>query len=105
MKHLTEAEFLATFGEPMRPISTEAEPPCDFWGYLEGIPITDFEGHDCSQGTVTYAWNDFSGRYQHVLVDSTDKKVFMVLVLDLEQRVVFGHRLLNLNREYGIKAD
>lgn len=42
------------------------------------------------------------GRWQHVLVESPDKNVNLVLVLDLEQRQVFGHHLLDLNRLYGL---
>ncbi len=72
------------------------------FGTTESIPINDFDGHDCSAGSVNHAWNDSSGHYQHVLVDSADKNVFMVIVIDREHRTVFGHRMLNLNIEYGI---
>lgn len=45
-----------------------------------------------------------NGNCQHVLVNSEDKNVFMVLVLDLASRSVLGHRLLNLNQEYGLES-
>jgi hypothetical protein len=48
--------------------------------------------------------NDPSMRFQHVLVESTDKNVFMVLVIDLAGRTVLGHRILNLSREYAVGA-
>jgi len=44
-------------------------------------------------------------RFDHVLVNSEDRNVFMVVVLDREAGKVHGHRLLDLNREYGLSPD
>jgi len=99
---LSEEEFFATMEEPMRRLSQGAEIPFDFWNYFEAIPLADFAGVDCSAGVVTYVWEHPDGNFQHVLVDSEQKNVFMVLVLDLTSRSVLGHRLLNIGREYGI---
>jgi len=86
----------------MKRLTSDGSPPLDFWDYFESIPQSDFEGHDCSAGAVDYVWEDPTGRFQHVLVNSTDKNIFMVVVLDVPKRVVLGHRLLDLNREYGL---
>ena len=102
MKQLSEAEFLATFAEPMRRVSSDTPAPVDFWLYFDSIPAACFGGHDCSAGSVTYVWEDPTGRYQHVLVDSEDQNIFMVLVLDVPNHDVLGHRLLDLNQEYGL---
>ena len=87
---------------PMTQLPSTAEPPFGFWDYFEVIPPEDFEGHDCSAGRVTYAWDHPDKSFQHVLVDSEVENVFMVLVLDVTNRCVVGHRLLDLNQEYGI---
>ena len=42
------------------------------------------------------------GSFEHVLVSSDQRNVFMVIVLDLTRRVVYGHHLLNLNELYGV---
>jgi hypothetical protein len=89
--------------EPMKQLSSDANAPFSFWDYFDAIPQSDFDGHDCSEGRVTYVWEHPNGNFQHVLVDSEDKNVFMVLVLDLATQAVLGHRLLDLNREYGLK--
>jgi len=104
MKRLLQAEFLATFGEPMKQLPLDAAPPFDFWDYLQAIPVSDFEEHDCSACSVTYVWEHPNGTFQHVLVNSEDKNVFLVLVLDISSRCVLGHILLDLNREYGLTA-
>jgi hypothetical protein len=102
MKRLNEEEYKETFFAPMKRVEKDSGPPFDFWEYFEQIPETHFQNHDCSSGQVDYAWNDSSGRYQHVLVNSEDQNVFMVLVLDLLSRCVYGHRILDLNKEYGL---
>ena len=103
MKQLSKAEYLATMAEPMKRLPQDADAPFAFWDYFEAIPSADFEGHVCSAGTVTYVWQHPIEHFQHVLVDSEDQNVFMVLVLDVAGHSVLGHRLLDLNREYGLK--
>lgn len=102
MNKLSEAEYLATMAEPMTRLPSTARAPFLFWDYFDAIPSEDFEGHDCSEGRVNYVWQDPSKSFLHVLVDSDDKNVFMVLVLDIPNGRVLGHRLLDLNREYGL---
>ena len=86
----------------MRRIGDDDVPPFDFWDYFEQIDPTDFEKYDCSDGEVDIAYRDPTGRFEHVLVKSTDPNVFMVLILDRTELRVFGHHLLDLNKEYGL---
>jgi len=99
---LTEEEFRATFATPMHEVAKDDAPPFDFWQYFDHIPETDFQGHNCPDGQVEHAWTDHSGRFQHVLVNSDDKNISMVLVLDLRTSSIHGHRILDLNHEYGL---
>jgi len=105
MARLSEAEFLATFAAPMQRVGDDGGPAVDFWPYVERIPAADFEGHDCSKGSVRYVWRDATGRYEHVLIDSDDRDVFMVVVLDRLAPVVIGHRLLDLGAMYGLEDE
>jgi hypothetical protein len=101
MARLSEDEYKATFDAPMRQLPPGAEPPLDFWNYFEGIPADDFAGYECP-GDVDYVWEDSTSRFQHVLFNSQDKNVFMVVVLDVIALKVTGHHLLNLNGLYGL---
>ena len=85
----------------MKRLEVEAEPPFDFWPYFDSIPDSDFAGNDCP-GDVTYVWEDATSRFQHVLFNSQDANVFMVVVLDIHSQTVAGHRLLNLNELYSL---
>ncbi|MFO0960268.1 MAG: hypothetical protein U0800_22980 [Isosphaeraceae bacterium] len=101
MPLLSREQYLSTFDSPMRRAGVEG-PPFDFWPYFNAIPPADYEGHDCSGCEVESVYRDPSGRYEHVLVKSQDRNVFMALVLDLSSERVYGHWLLDLNREYGL---
>lgn len=86
----------------MKRVPIDATPPFDFWPYFEAIPESDFEKHDCSERKVDNARTDSKGSFQHVLISSSTPNVFMVIVLRLQSGVVHGHRLFDLNREYGL---
>jgi hypothetical protein len=101
MSLLTTEQFRQTFGESRRRVG-DGGSPFDFWPYFDAIPAADFAGHDCSAGVVENVWRMSPGPYEHILVNSEDRNVFLVLVLDCEASVVYGHRLLDLNREYGL---
>jgi hypothetical protein len=102
MALLSEQEFQATFAAPMTRVEENRAPPFDFWPYFDQIPAADFAGHDCSSGSVNQVYRHPSGRFEHVLVDSETRDIFMVLVLDRVRNVVVGHRLLDLPALYGL---
>ncbi len=98
---LTEEAFKATMPQAVaRDLAEDA--PVEFWSYFDTIPESDFAGHDCSAGIVTSVYRDTSGRWEHVLVGTEDRNVFMVLVVDLTNQCVQGHHLLDLNQRYGL---
>ena len=103
MPLLSREQFIATIGDSRSRATEEDEPPFDFWPYFKRIPLADFEGHDCSARVVERAWRMSPQPYEHVLVNSEDQNVFMVIVLDCQAGVVYGHRLLDLNHEYGLE--
>lgn len=105
MRLLSREQFVSSFGKPMTKVDAGDSAPFDFWDYFDAIPAADFEGHDCSAGELECVYREPSGRYEHVLVRSKNRNIFMVLVLDLMGKVVYGHRLLDLNREYGLDAE
>ncbi len=85
-------------------VGSEEPPPFNFWPYLDELPQAEWHGHDFSRGAVSYSWL-MQDRWQHVLVDSEDPNVKLVLVLDLQRQDVAGHWLLDLNRLYGLDGE
>lgn len=104
MRLLSKQEFFKTFIEPIHKVEDDKKPLFDFWNYVESIPEDDFDGHDCKDGNVSHAWN-LSNQYQHVLIESEDINIFMVIILNLRKKEVFGHYLLDLNLEYGLNSN
>lgn len=103
MRVLTEAEYLATMDEPQAADLT-ADAPFDFWVYVDAMPQA-VEGYVFDRVEVSASFTMRSGLWQHVLLATDMPNVFVVLVLDLDARVVAGHRLLDLNRLYGVEVE
>jgi hypothetical protein len=102
---LTREELLATYGEPMTRIDPdEGMPAFDFWPYFDSIPREHFEGQDCSAGLVEWIYREPGGRFETVAVNSTKPNKFMVIVLNIEEKRVHGHKLLDLDKEYGLET-
>jgi len=79
MRCISDEEWPRFFGSSMQRVLQAEEPPLDFWPYVEAIPQRDFQGYDCSQGTVKDIYRHPDGRLEHVLVESNDPNVFMVI--------------------------
>jgi hypothetical protein len=81
MPLLDENAFRATFGSRMVRVQSDGNAPFPFWSYVDQIPSKDFQGYDCSEGSVQWVWRSEDGRFEHVLIDAKeDKDVFMVVV-------------------------
>lgn len=104
MPLLDEASYRSTFGKKMQRVAADGNAPFPFWSYVDGIPKEDFQGYDCSEGSVQWVWRDADGRFEHILIDAKqDKDVFMAIVLDLQKKLVAGHRLMDFKHEYGLR--
>jgi hypothetical protein len=105
MHLISDDEWPSYLSMPMQRLSQEEKPPFDFWPYVEAIPKKDFNGFDCSEGDVDYVYRHPAGRLVHVLINSNDRAVFMVIVIDKEACSVIGHRLLDLPQLYGVHEE
>lgn len=101
--YLDEPAFQATFVEPIQSVENDVDPVLDFWPYFAAIPPEDFNGHDCSAGLVDSVYR-MSDRFEHVMVRSNTKNVFMTIVIDLRDESVAGHRLMDFNELYGLET-
>jgi hypothetical protein len=99
---LDENQFLATFAAPMRNVTGEATNVIDIWPYVESVPREDLSGHQIHDHFVEYVYRDATGRFDHVLVMTKAKNVYLAVVVDLQHDVVHGHHLLDLNEKYGV---
>jgi len=53
---------------------------------------------------VEHVYRNGNNTFDHVLVVTKTKNVFLTVVVDLVRDTICGHRLLDLNQEYGFVA-
>jgi hypothetical protein len=101
-RRLNEGEFKATMTLKMQDITARATDVLDIWPYVDSVPFTDLEGHSIYDGFVESVYRSGDDRFDHALVMTRTKNIYLVVVVDLARDSIYGHRLLDLNREYGL---
>jgi hypothetical protein len=101
---LTDDALQATFSDQMRDVTQEATNVLDIWAYVASVPANDLRGHQVHDQFVEHVYRDAEGRFDHVLVMTNTKNVYLAVVVDLVHNRVHGHYLLDLNEEYGLAA-
>lgn len=101
-RQLSADEFKATFGAEMHDVTEIATDVLDIWPYVDSVPAEDLENHSIYERFVEYVYRTDDGRFDHVLVMTTTKNVYLTVVIDLLRNLIYGHWLLDLNREYGL---
>jgi hypothetical protein len=99
LRELSEAEFRACCSAPMREPRADAE-AADIWPYVDLLDPQSLGASEIRD--VAYIYRDAEGRYDHVVVATDRHNVFVAVIVDLASSSVLGHRLLDMNREYGI---
>ncbi len=99
---LNEDEFKATITPKMHNVTESATDVLDIWPYVNSVSSADLERHTIYDHFVEYVYRSDDDRFDHVLVMTKTKNVYLAVVVDLTRDVIHGHRLLDLNREYGL---
>lgn len=99
---LSEDAFLKILAAPMRNVTNEATDAIDIWPYVDAVPAADLRGHQVYDRFVEYVYRDATNRFDHVLVMTKTKNVYLTVVVDLSQACIHGHHLLYLNEKYGL---
>ncbi len=100
---LTEKEFKATFTEKMTDVTLLAEPVVDIWPYVQESINTNFvDQYVFDKGLVEKVYRNHTSTFDQVLLPTSDKNIFMVLIVDLAIENIIGHYKLDLNEEYGL---
>ena len=101
-RQLSKDEFKATMTPKMHNVTETATDVLDIWPYIESVPSADLEGHTINDRLVDGVYRSDDACFDHVLVMTKTKNVYLAVVVDLARNSIYGHRLLNLNREYGL---
>jgi hypothetical protein len=101
-RRLTKDEFKATMTLKMHNVQESATDVLDIWPYVHSVPSDDLEGHVIYDPFVDGVYRTEDDHFDHVSVMTKTKNVYLVVVVDLANDSFYGHRLLDLNREYGL---
>ena len=104
-RRLAEDEFMATFTPKMHDVQEAAVAVLDVWPYVHAVPSEDLRGHQIYEPFVDGVFRTSDDRFDHVMVMTKTKNVYLVIVVDLVSDSFHGHWLLDLNREYGLSQE
>lgn len=100
---LSEKEYLDTMQGRMKNITDSADCLVDIWGYASNFGIrTQLSEYGFENQLVESVYENEEGTYQHILLFGTSENVFVVIVVDVQKREIFGHYYLDLNEKYGL---
>ena len=103
---LTESEFQATMNAPMVDVTAAPGEVVNIWPYVRrvagevGLPAIVLK-----KELVEQVYRSGDGVYDHVLLPTEKKNTFVVIVVNRSRASVAGHRILDLNREYGLDKE
>jgi hypothetical protein len=100
-QRLDEDAFKATMTLKMHNVTESATDVLDIWPYVDSVPSSDLEGHSIYDHFVEFVYRNDDDRFDHVLVMTRTKNIYLAVVVDLAHDSVYGHRLLDLNKNYG----
>ena len=101
---LSNQEYQATFESPMQDVTATAQPIVDIWPYVNLLVQNKIVApHVFIDELVEYVYRNGNATYDHVLLPTDSEKLFIVIVVSTNQAAIYGHYLLDLAQEYGIK--
>ena len=86
----------------MRDVVRTATDVIDIWPYVAAIPASELGSHQVQSGVVERVYRNGADTFDHVLVATKSANVYLAIVVDLAGQSVMGHRVLDLNLEYGL---
>ena len=101
-RRLSEEEFKACFAAPMIDVTAHASGAVDIWPYVDALDLDELGIPSIDD--VHYVYRDASGRFDQVLIGTGRFNALLVIVVDLRAGTIFGHFLLDLNKEYAVSG-
>ena len=103
---LSEAQYLNTMGSGMNHVTECAETLVDIWGYAKQLLNENLlSKYGFSKKYVEAVYENNEHTYQHILLFANQKNIYVVIVVDVVHKTIFGHYILDLNEKYSLPAD
>jgi len=104
IKELTEKEFKSTFSEKMNNVTNCAEAIVDIWDYVKLLDKSKYylSNYVIEKELVELVYRNSANTYDQILIPTTKKNIYLIIIVNIKSENIFGHYLLDLNKEYGI---
>jgi hypothetical protein len=100
---LPKTIFKATTEGKMSDVTQQPGHCIDIWPYVRMVQQDVELPQQVIDGQfVEYVYRSQFNHYDHVLIPVGRRNVFLVIVVDKVHGSVYGHRVLDLNIEYGL---
>lgn len=100
-KQLSKEQYLSTMGNKMNNVTENAQALVDVWEYakqlLENNLISEY-GY--LKRYIEAVYENEENTYQHILLFSNHKNVYVVIIVDVIGKEILGHYILDLNEVY-----
>lgn len=85
----------------MRDVTEVAETRAEIWSYIARVPEADLGGAAIIPDAVDFIYRNGDCEHDHVLVRTDRPATYLIVVVDLVARTIFGHRLMDFEYEFG----
>lgn len=100
---LSEKEFKSTFTDRMIDVTQTAEPAVDIWSYVQQLTADKIvDRHAFDNQLVEKIYRNQTNTFDQILLPTSYKNIFIIIVVDLVNEKIKGHYRLDLNAEYGL---
>ena len=100
---LTEKEYRGTMTSKMIDVTGAGDASVDIWPYVRQLTKNNVVlDYVYEKQLVEAVYRNDQNTFDHVLIPTNDKNVFVVIIVDIGRKTIKGHYLLNLNKEYGL---
>jgi len=84
-------------------VTESAEPVVNIWDYVENLVKEEvIDNYVYQNKLVELVYRNDTSTFDHILLPTPDKNVFITLVVDLTKESILGHVKLDLNEKYGL---
>jgi hypothetical protein len=107
IKELTKKEYETTFSEKMNDITKIIldNEVIEIWDYVKLVDRTKctINEYIIENELVEYVYRNSANTFDHVIIPTIKKNVYLIIIVDIINKNIYGHYSLNLNKEYSIK--
>lgn len=100
-KELAEMDYKKTLGPKMIDVTETAEPVTDIWSYVDALVYEKIvDKYVRENNLVQSVYRNSNGSYDHVLLPTKNENTYIVIIVNIHERIIVGHYKLNLASQY-----